>query len=281
MTKANVSLGFKAVDCWVNPNLGAPPGGDVDYLFPGIAERWRRGTTLPQLIDEMDAAGIEKSVLVSGFGYGDTEAWVKDAIRRHPDRLAGSHVVDPREGMKAVRQIESLVKDHGYKLIRMMAFLFQAGYDDAICYPVYAKCVELGVPISLNVGIPGPRVPSKCQDPMALDAVCHFFPQLTVIMSHGGEPWTELCIKLMLKWPNLFYMTSAFSPKRVPASVIHYLNSRGRDRVMFASDYPVFTFERCIGEIAALPLKDEATREAFAAGNALRVIFGEEVTVAR
>lgn len=268
-----MSLPVKAIDCWVNPNLGSTPDQNADYLFPGLAERWARGTTLPQLIDEMDAAGVEKVVLSSGFGPGDTLGWVKTAINRHPDRLAGSHVIDPREGMVAVRLVEELVRNQGYRLIRMMAFMSQKPYDDAIYYPVYAKCAELGVPVCLNVGIPGPRVPSKCQEPFALDQVCHFFPELKIVMAHGGEPWTELCVKLMLKWPNLYYMTSAFAPKHIPPAIIRYLNTRGSDRVMWASDYPVLTFERCMTEIAALQLRDEATLAKFVAENARRLLF--------
>jgi uncharacterized protein len=255
------------IDCWVNVNPGGAPEENADYLFPGIDERWTRGTTLSQLIDE-----IEKAVLVSGYGQGDTLSWVRSALQSHPERFAGSHIIDPRVGMNGLRLINELVSKDGFCLIRMMALMFQRPYDDAICYPVYAKCAELGVPISLNVGIPGPRVPSKCQDPMPLDEVCHFFPELKVIMAHGGEPWAELCVKLMLKWPNLYYMTSAFAPKRIPPPVIHYLKSRGSDRVMWASDYPILTFERCMREINAMGL-DDATRTNFLATNARNVLF--------
>lgn len=268
-----MSMPIRAIDCWVNANLGATPDQNADYLFPGLAERWAKGTSVSELIDDMDASGIEKSVLVSGFGAGDTLSWVKNAIKQHPDRLAGSHVIDPREGMKAVRLIDHLVRNEGYRLIRMMAFMSQKPYDDAIYYPIYAKCAELNVPVSLNVGIPGPRVPSKCQDPFPLDTVCHFFPELTIIMAHGGEPWSDLCVKLMLKWPNLFYMTSAFAPKYIPQAVIQYLNSRGSDRILWASDYPVLTFERCMKEVAALNLRSEDVLSKFIAENARKILF--------
>lgn len=260
------------VDCWINTNLGAPQE-NADYLFPGLAERWSRGTTVSQLIDEMDANGIQHGIVVSGYGSGDTLSWVKSAIKAHPDRLSGSHIVDPREGMKAVRLIEELVRNEGFRLIRMMAFMSQQAYDHAINYPIYAKCAELGVPISVNVGIPGPRAPSKSQHPLPLDEVCYFFPELKIIMAHGGEPWADLCVKLMLKWPNLYYMSSAFAPKRIPQPIIHYLNSRGSDRIMWASDYPVLTFERCMKEIGEMQFREPTTRAKFLGGNARKVIF--------
>lgn len=267
-----MSFPVKAVDCWINTMLGAPDKG-ADYLFQGLSERWTQGMSPDELIEDMDAHGVEKAILTSGYGPGDTVGWVKAAIKAYPDRLYGSHIVDPREGMKAVRLVDDLVRNEGFRLVRMMAFMSQKPYDDAINYPIYAKCAELNVPISLNVGIPGPREPSRCQDPFPLDEICYFFPELTVIMAHGGEPWADLCVKLMLKWPNLFYMTSAFAPKRIPPAILQYLNSRGADRIMWASDYPVLTFERCLKDISGMKFRDDETLEKFLSGNARRVIL--------
>jgi hypothetical protein len=82
----------------------------------------------------------------------------------------------------------------------------QTPYDHTMYFSIYAKCAELGIPISVNVGIPGPPVGGRCQDPVALDDVCAFFPELVVVMSHGGDPWAEMYVKLMTKWPSLHYM---------------------------------------------------------------------------
>ena len=94
-------------------------------------------------------------------------------------------------------------------------------------YPVYATCAELGIPIFLTAGVPGPRVPLGPQKVELLDEVCWFFPELTIVMRHGAEPWTELAVKLMLKWPNLYYSTSAFAPKHYPKAIVDYANTRG------------------------------------------------------
>lgn len=269
-------LDYRAIDAWINPNAGGPPRpeDDVTYLFPGLAERWRRGTTLDQLIDEMDEAGVERGVLCANYGGVDDLPWVRAAISKHPERLVGSLVVDPREGMKAVRQIESAVRNDGFVMARVIAFETQLPYDNAAYFPVYAKCAELGIPLGVNVGIPGPRVPGKHQHPLALDEVCSFFPELTIVMSHGGEPWTELCVKLMLKWPNLHYMSSAFAPRHIPKAIIDFANTRGASKVMWASDYPILPFERCIEEIVAMPFRDEQRRRSFVRDNAERVLFG-------
>jgi predicted TIM-barrel fold metal-dependent hydrolase len=129
------------------------------------------------------------------------------------------------------------------------------------------------VPVGLNVGFPGPRVPSKYQDPLAVDDVAAFFPELTIILQHGGEPWVETCVKLMVKWPNIHYMTSAIAPKHIPAAIIDYANTRGGDRVMFASDYPLLTHDRCMNEVRALPFRDTDRFTKFVAANAQRLFF--------
>ena len=262
------------VDAWINPNIWPPaPDMDVSYLFGGLRERLERGTTLDQLCDELDAAGIGTGILCSGYsGEGDRE-WCTKARDTYPDRFALSHVVDPRGGMKAVRLVEDLVAD-GHVLIRILGLQTQLYYNDAALYPVYAKCVELGVPVGLNVGFPGPQVPSKYQDPLPIDDVAAFFPELRIVLQHGGEPWVDTCVKLMIKWPNIAYMSSAIAPKHIPQQIVYYANTRGSDRVMFASDYPLLTHARCMDEARQLPLRDQERFDAFVGGNARRLLLG-------
>src|SRR5437868_5639922 len=81
----------------------------------------------------------------------------------------------------------------------------QLRITDTKMYPLYAKCIELDIPICVCTGICGPRVPSACQDTMLIDEVCWYFPELKLVMRHGAEPWADLAAKLLLKWPNLYY----------------------------------------------------------------------------
>jgi predicted TIM-barrel fold metal-dependent hydrolase len=261
------------VDAWINPNIFPPdPTMDVGYLFPGLAERLTRGTSLEQLVDQMDAAGVVKGILCSGYsGDGDRE-WNTAARDKFPDRFALSHVVDPREGMKSVRLVDDLARD-GHILIRMLGLQTRLYYNDAALYPVYAKCIELGLPVGLNVGFPGPQVPSKYQDPLPIDDVSEFFPELRIVLQHGGEPWVDTCVKLMVKWPNISYMSSAIAPKHIPQQVIYYANTRGADRVMWASDFPLLTHERCMREARGLPLRSQEHFDKFVAHNAQAFFF--------
>ena len=126
----------------------------------------------------------------------------------------------------------------------------QVPVSDRRYYPVYQACIDLDLPIVVNAGIAGPRVPSACQDVMHFDQVCYDFPELRIVMRHGAEPWEELAVKLMLKWPGLHYMTSAFAPKYYPKAIIDYANTRGADKVMYAGYFPMgLTMERIFTEL--------------------------------
>jgi predicted TIM-barrel fold metal-dependent hydrolase len=180
-------------------------------------------------------------------------------IKAHPDRFFGSFEVDPNRGMEGVRELEAAVKERGVKA----ATAFPAGMspqvpiNDKKFYPIYAKCVELDIPICVCAGIPGPRVPFACQDVALIDEVCWFFPELKFVTRHGCEPWADLAVKLMLKWPNLHYSTSAFAPKFYPSDVIKYANTRGADKVIYAGYFPMgLTLDRIFCELPGVPFRD-------------------------
>ena len=100
------------------------------------------------------------------------------------------------------------------------------------------KCVELDVPFCSTAGVPGPRIPFAPQDVAHIDEVCWFFPELKFVTRHGCEPWTDLAVKLLLKWPNLYYSTTAFAPKYYPKDIIDFANTRGADKVIWSRLLP-------------------------------------------
>jgi hypothetical protein len=209
------------------------------------------------LIREMDTYGVAQALLP----VSPDDPVSLRAIREYPDRLLGSFMVDPVRGMETVRALESAVRDLGVVAANFFpcGCVPQVPIDDRMAYPVYAKCVELDIPIFVNTGVPGPRVPMDAQEVALLDKVCWFFPDLRIVMRHGGEPWVDLAVKLMVKWPNLYYSTSAFAPKYYPREILDFANSsRGSGRVLYAGYYPSgLSLERIFAELADLPLRDE------------------------
>jgi predicted TIM-barrel fold metal-dependent hydrolase len=110
-----------------------------------------------------------------------------------------------------------------------------------------------------------------CQHVELVDEVCWFFPELKFVMRHGAEPWTDLAVKLLLKWPNLYYSTSAFAPRHYPKAIVDYANTRGADKVMYAGYFPMgLSLERIFGELPHVPFRDHVWPK-FLRENALRV----------
>ena len=88
------------------------------------------------------------------------------------------------------------------------------------------------------------------QNPKHLDKVCAFFPELVIVSAHGGAPWTGLLVQLLRTWPNLHHMISAYPPSRYPPELVAFANTRrGRMKMMYASDYPLLTFDRVRREL--------------------------------
>jgi predicted TIM-barrel fold metal-dependent hydrolase len=243
----------------------------VEYMFKDVPDDLPEDADpVDVVLAEMDRHGIERAMI--GLG------WERDSslrgLQNHPDRFIASWSVDPNRGMDGVRDLVKAYETLGIKA----ATAFPAGcspqvaIDDKKFFPLYAKCIELDIPIFMTTGVPGPRVPMACQRTELLDEVCWFFPELKVIMRHGAEPWDQLAVKLMLKWPNLYYSTSAFSPRYYPRSIIDYANSRGADKIMYAGYFPMgLSLERIFSELPHVPLKDDVWPK-FLRENALRVL---------
>ena len=196
------------------------------------------------------------------------------AITEHSDRLLGSIEVDPNRGVDAVRELDRAVTDHGI----VAAHFFPSGknppvaIDSPLAYLVYAKCVELGIPVFVQGGVPGPRVGMAAQHPGLVDEVCYDFPDLTFVFRHGCEPWVDLTIKLLLKWPNLHYSTSAFAPKHYNHDIIDFANTRGADKIIYAGYYAMgLDIDRIFAELPHVPFRDHVWPK-FLYENAARVL---------
>ncbi|MFC1926461.1 amidohydrolase family protein [Chloroflexota bacterium] len=240
----------------------------AEHFFKDSRGRIEKGGSVDDVIALMDEVGVERGLIGASVDNPDRTL---EVIEKYPDRFFGTVSVNPYLGMDHIRKLERLIISYKeLKAVHVVGFEIQRPYNDKIYYPLYAKCVELDIPIIVYVGIPGPRVPGDCQNPIYLDEVCWFFPELKIVMRHGGEPWESLCVKLMLKWPNLYYSTSAFAPKHIPKAIIDYANTRGADKVVYAGYYPGIDYHRLKSEIEQLPLRDHVWPK-FLRENAMKV----------
>ena len=222
-------------------------------------------------IAEMDKYGIERAMT----GLSDKGI---EAAKRHPGRFFFTLEVHPNEGMECLRKMEEAKAEHDIKAIGCFPCGQhpQGPINDPKMYPIYMKCVELDLPMFINAGIVGPRMPSYPQHVEHLDIVCYDFPELRLVTRHGTEPWEKLAWKLMLKWPNLHYCTSAFAPKHYPKEIINFANTRGADKLLYCGYFPAgITIERQMREMKDVPFRDHVW-EKFLRGNAIRVLKLDE-----
>jgi predicted TIM-barrel fold metal-dependent hydrolase len=143
--------------------------------------------------------------------------------------------------------------------------------NDRRYYPLYAECIELGIPFCLQVGHAGPLRPSEPGRPIPyLDEVACDFPELVIVGGHIGYPWTDEMISLATKYENVHIDTSAYKPRRYPPALVDFMRGHGKKKLLFGSNFPMITPKACLAEIDLLGL-DEDVRRAFLYGNAARV----------
>jgi len=264
------------VDLWVNL---LPPDAIKPFLaqpgFEGIQQFF--GSDLGDasgadvLLAVMDACGVDAGVITAGLSAGTED--VLAVADKHPDRLFVSALVDaPTTPTQNVRRIRELAEHPHLRLLRVSPLVAQFPLNDRLYYPLYAACEELRLPVAINVGIPGPRVRSRCQDPVLLEDVLIDFPDLIVIGAHMGHPYEALLMQYMMKWPNLYLSNTAYSAKYMDPALVQWMgSSRGRGRVLFGSDHPFLPLPRAMDAARALPLSADAMT-AFLGGTAERLL---------
>ncbi|MQY24113.1 amidohydrolase family protein [Nocardia macrotermitis] len=248
------------IDCLVNVHFGEreqPPWmlKVRDDYFKGPDSLYAQ-VELPELLDEMDEQGVERAILMYSMAKPSSTALA--FAEKRPDRFSlAINGVDLLHPVASLRELETLVRDLPVVYTTAGASFWGDGQyppTDAAYYPLYYKCAEMDLPLCMNTGIPGPPIPGEVQNPIYLDRVCYRFPELRLCMIHGADPWWDIAIRLLMKYDNLRLMTSAWSPKRLPESLVHFMRTRGKHKVIFGSDWPVLRMSRVIPEALALDL---------------------------
>jgi predicted TIM-barrel fold metal-dependent hydrolase len=242
----------------------------AQYMFKNIPNAEGVDDLPAWTVGEMDRFGIERALI--GYNEGSP---LNDIVRdRFADRFIFDMPVDPNGGVDVVRAIRRAHAEVGIKAISVFpcGCVPQVPINDKRMWPIYMLACELDIAVLVNVGVPGPRVPMAPQHVELIDEVCYFFPELRFIMRHGAEPWEALAVKLMIKYPNLYYSTSAFAPKHYPKAIIDYANTRGADKIIYAGYFPMgLSLERIFSDLDQVPFKDHVWPK-FLRENAVRAL---------
>ncbi len=264
-----------------DPEVQTPPE------YARYDEVYRNGgsgkATLEDLLAEKRKCGIGGSILQAEHEFGEPAQWndrVAELMRSHPeDFVGGWGLVNPTRNMAAVREVERCYHDLGLRGVIFEPGFLDISPTDARCYPVYAKCVELGIPVGLHSGVNfsshGPLVHER---PILIDQVACHFPELTIIAHHGGWPWPHEMAAVAWKHRNVYLEFGAIAPVYMGAGagggwgdIVHLMDTVLREKILFGTDWPMLRYERALEEIGELGLRS-ASLDAYMFGNAERLL---------
>ena len=263
-------------------DFGAPPPietlslGDGSHLanyrrvYASSEKASARGqTTLDQWFANVDAAGIDLTVIKARdvettFGGRVTNEAVAEVVAAHPGRFLGFAGVDPNKGMTAVRELEYAVRELGLKGLNLQCFENQLAIDDRRMYPLYAKCVELDIPVNIHVGINFSLKSSPdFGRPEMLDRVLCDFPELRAIASPPGWPWVQELLAVAWRQPNLWIGLVAMRPRLMAVEhsgygpLMQYGRTVLKDRMIVGTAWPMQPMDRVLDEVRQLPIEDD------------------------
>jgi hypothetical protein len=264
------------------------PRRAIDCLFPLLLKEWKdswvKATNSPgelkcqveaswgegyedgdALIAAMDAAGVQTVLATDLLAWSykrqtrfalDMTERISQLTERYPGRVYGLADYDPFDIGGSLRKLERDVTERHYKGVYVHVYGYDIGLDSRRMYPLYAKCEELGVPVSMQVGHVLEAMPSEHGHPMQLDRIACDFPNLVIIGTHTGYPWVDEMIAVTNKWPKVYMNISAWLPKYFGPNLRRFVSSRtGANKVLFGTNG--LDWARYLQELDRLELKPD------------------------
>lgn len=265
-----------AVDVWaqiLTERMAARP-----WLAPLLRWSGRTSSDLVSSVEStlqaMDEADVDIALLSAWYGpEGEliSNEEVSRSIAAAPTRFRGLASADLGNPMAAVREIRRWVDGKSFVGVRVVPWLWDLPTNDRRYYPIYAACVDAGVPFCTQIGHTGPLRRSETGRLIPyLEDVLLDFPELVVVGGHVGFPWLDELTTLTVKFSNFYVDTSAYALHRLPPGFVTWIKGMGKSRVMFGTNWPMLSPRQCLDGLGGLGLSTEQT-EMFLSGNARRV----------
>ena len=255
----------KIIDVWMQH----PTKKFINHPMFASLRRWNHEEVgkeveppdLALTIAAMKQANVVKGLICSWQnqeGELIPNATVADFVNQYPDKLVGIASVPLHKPVQAVRELRTYVKNYGFKGLRIVQWHWNLPPTHPYFYPLYAECVDLDIPVCLQVGHTGPLMPSEVGRPIPyIDQIALDFPDLRIVCGHIGYPWTSEMIAVATKHINVYIDTSAYTAKRYPKELVAYVKGHGKHKVMFGTNYPMITPQKCLENLDELNLGEE------------------------
>ncbi len=202
--------------------------------------------TVADLVKAMDEIGYDK-ICISAVKMWSSRShyfvWdfsvdqVQQIIEKSNGRIIGAAGYNPFDIEGSLKEIEKAVKEYAFKFVYFHSMSFGLAPNDKKYYPLYAKCNELNIPVSVQVGHSAEPMPSILGNPMYMDEIAITFPNLKINLSHTGWPWFREWCDLVWKHPNVYGDISAYMPKSLePYQIAFMFSGRGKNKVMWGTN---------------------------------------------
>ena len=248
---------------------------ELDDTLQGRANK--AVVTLPQFVRQLDEAGVEWGIIDAGSHEKTAEI-----VAQFPKKFIGVAIVNPHDGMKAVKELERAVKELGLKCFYATPFRFGLKANHKKFYPLYSKAVELNIPVFIYTTMTyRTDFPMDIGRPLYVDEVAMDFPEMKIIAGLGGWPWVPEMVGIARRHQNVYISTAGHRPRyfAVPGSgwemLMQFGNTLLQDRIVFASSWWTYglPIKEVVQEMRALPLK-ETVKEKWLYENGAR-LFAE------
>ena len=264
---------MKVIDFRFRPNTQQTISGiQNSKMFKGLCESIDFSKMKPQTVEEvvadLDSHNVVRAVITgrdceTTYGAKSNNESVIEFVKKFPNKFFGFIGLDPHKGMQAVYELRSAIQDLGLHGAAIDPYLAQIYANDAKYYPIYAKCCELDVPIVFTTG-PATLVPGAIIDhvaPRYIDFVARDFPDLKIVISHGGYPWVNEAIIVAQRNRNVYIDLSEYEFSPMAEAYVQAANTMIPDKILYASAHPFVDFREALATYRQLPFKADVLQK--------------------
>ncbi|MFX0079647.1 MAG: amidohydrolase family protein [Candidatus Hermodarchaeota archaeon] len=239
-------------------------------LNPGLYEIQDEIMTPENIVGMLDGSGVDWAVVLAELSPEVTgivtNEFVAEFCENHLDRLIPFCSVDPTEDQNPVKTLKHAIENLGMRGLKLYP-TYQHFYPNAYATSqkweklrkLYETAETLSIPVMFHTGtsiFPNARL--KYGNPMFLDDVATDFPEMPVIIVHGGRgPWFDMAFYVTRLHSNTYLEISGLPPK----NLLQYFPQLEviAEKVLFGSDWPgVLSIAENIEAIRNLDMSERA-----------------------
>jgi predicted TIM-barrel fold metal-dependent hydrolase len=196
--------------------------------------------------------------------HAPTNDEVGEIAAEHPDAIIPFASVHPLRGRAGAKIARRLIEEHRFRGFKFHPSVQEFYPNDSKAYPLYEVLAEYRLPALFHTGQNGAGsgtpggggVRLKYSNPMYLDDVAVDFPDMPIVMAHPSFPWQDEALAIAVHKAQVYIDLSGWSPKYFPPQLVQYANTLLRKKVLFGTDFPLFTPERWMADLEKTEIRD-------------------------